>query len=57
MVRTVKIVLVMVLVSLGLSACGVRGPLQPPPGAVDEPAPDPKTGEKPHKPFILDGIL
>ena len=40
--------LVAALVASLLSACGVRGPLEPPPGAEDEPV-DP--------PFILDPLV
>lgn len=53
-----------IVIALGLSACGKRGALQPPPGtAAVEPAAKEKgkqtskTAEKPHKPFILDGLL
>ena len=47
------------IASLGLSGCGVRGPLEPPAanstekGATKSPAQ--KKAE--HKPFILDGLL
>ena len=40
--------LVAVLLACLLAACGVRGPLEPPPGAKDEPK-DP--------PFILDPLV
>ena len=43
--------------TVGLNACGVKGPLQPPPGEVNEVAPQDQSGRKPHRPFILDGIL
>jgi len=49
--------------ALSLAGCGRRGDLKPPPG-VENPAPPPGTprkapeeGERPTKPFILDGIL
>ena len=49
--------------ALTLGGCGVKGPLEPPPGSkLGTPGPDGKmpkdTGpEKPNKPFILDGLL
>lgn len=52
-----KIAVAMVLVAIGVAGCGVRGPLEPPPAAAAEPAADPATGKKPHKPFVLDGLL
>ena len=48
---------------LSLSACGRRGDLEPPAGAENpapppgSPRPAPQEGERPDKPFILDGIL
>nr|WP_281503010.1 lipoprotein [Ancylobacter crimeensis] len=44
-----------------LGGCGVKGPLEPPPGSV-QPGPDGKPGkdpgiQKPHKPFLLDPLL
>ena len=43
--------LVMFAVVAGLlAACGVRGPLEPPPGAKDE-------QQKKNPDFILDGLL
>lgn len=53
--------------SLGFAGCGVRGPLEPPPGA--KAAGDAKSPEaadagknsdapkKPHEPFVLDPLL
>lgn len=55
--------LVVLGVALALGGCGVKGPLEPPPGtALGTPGPDGKmpkdTGPvKPNKPFILDGLL
>ncbi len=44
--------------SLGLAGCGVRGPLEQPPGATAEPvAPDQTPNAGPAKPTILDGLL
>jgi predicted small lipoprotein YifL len=48
--------LLILAVALALAACGVRGPLEAPAGAVaDQPA---APGEpKPHVPFPLDPLL
>lgn len=49
--------------ALALGGCGVKGPLEPPPGSPQtQPGPDGKvpkdTGPvKPKQPFILDGLL
>ncbi|WP_371347986.1 lipoprotein [Ancylobacter sp. IITR112] len=49
--------------ALALGGCGVKGPLEPPPGSPQaQPGPDGKvpkdTGPvKPKTPFILDGLL
>lgn len=49
--------------ALALGGCGVKGPLEPPPGTpLGTPGPDGKmpkdTGPvKPDKPFFLDGLL
>lgn len=52
------------LMSFGLSACGVKGPLEPPPsvsseGSAPTGAGTPGTAPKKekHRPFILDGLL
>jgi predicted small lipoprotein YifL len=53
----------LVVLALGLSGCGRKSGLEPPPsagvtstdGAVAAPAPD--VPEKPHKPFFLDWLL
>jgi len=70
MTQTVKRKLVYVAVALaavGMSACGSRGPLEPPPNAVaDGAAKSAEAGAagensvakpKPHEPFILDPLL
>ena len=51
--------MVVALVALGLSACGKRGTLEPPPGAEAQPkaAKGEAASEKPHEPFILDVLL
>jgi predicted small lipoprotein YifL len=43
------------LASFGLAGCGVKGQLEKPAGGpADKPGPD---GKKPHRPFVLDGLL
>jgi predicted small lipoprotein YifL len=57
MARPIGILMLVAAIALALTACGVRGPLEPPPGATDDSyavAPD---QPKPHKDFVLDGIL
>ncbi|MEZ5925407.1 MAG: lipoprotein [Hyphomicrobiaceae bacterium] len=58
MARPIGILMLLVAVAIALSACGVRGPLEPPPGASDESsgAVEPGQGTS-HKDFVLDGIL
>lgn len=49
--------------AVGLSACGRRGALEPPPGAQatsspdDDSSADREKAQKPNRPFILDGLL
>lgn len=62
MLRSFRFGLLMLALAAGLSGCGVRGPLEAPPGeAADEQAVDeagkPVKAPKAHKPFILDSIL
>ena len=44
-----------------IAGCGVRGPLEPPPGAEASANPEDKTlitkEDKPNRGFILDGLL
>lgn len=57
MSRALRLITVLGLVAFGVSACGVKGALEAPPEAKQaEPAPGPD-GEKPHKPFVLDGLI
>lgn len=54
-----------VLVALALAGCGVRGSLEPPPGAKEDKAAKADSGQgkpenatpKPHRDFILDGLI
>lgn len=60
MSRGLILVLSLSLVTLGLSACGKRGTLEPPPAVAPtekSASVEPKTNEKPHRPFVLDGLL
>lgn len=57
-----RIVIVLALAALSLAGCGVRGPLEPPPGAIAEPQSGSAPAEAdetaaPSKPFILDPLL
>ncbi len=62
---TIRILISLIFVgALSLSACGVKGPLEPPPEAskaeTDTGAGTPGTAKKkgkPHRSFILDGLL
>ncbi len=55
--RPIGILMLLAAVALALTACGVRGPLEPPPGASDESGAVEPGQAKPHKDFVLDGIL
>jgi predicted small lipoprotein YifL len=56
---TARLLTIMMLVALGLTACGKRSNLEPPPGAVAQPkvAKGETAPDKPHEPFILDALL
>lgn len=60
-----KIIALAAVAALALAGCGVRGSLDAPEGAAADPTakadsgmgkPEGATG-KPHKPFVLDGLL
>lgn len=67
MLSQIQIAATLLIASLVLAGCGVRGPLEPPPSAKAENAAsasaDSGQGKpagaaaKPHKPFILDGAI
>jgi predicted small lipoprotein YifL len=61
MSRQLILIALMLLATMSLSACGKRGTLEPPAAASTEKtvqtAPEPKPGEKPHRPFVLDPLL
>ncbi len=54
----------LIVVGLGVTACGRKGPLEVPPNAKPEDIRSPKAkplppeeGKRPDRPFILDGLL
>ncbi|MFD1703249.1 lipoprotein [Methylopila henanensis] len=60
-IRAAAIAATLVL-AVGLSACGRRGPLEPPPGAptttvTKSDGTTEKKVVKPNRPFVLDGLL
>jgi predicted small lipoprotein YifL len=61
MSRSFILIALLLLATMSLSACGKRGTLEPPAAASAEKsastAPEPKPGEKPHRPFVLDPLL
>ncbi|MGE0231677.1 MAG: lipoprotein [Flavobacteriaceae bacterium] len=59
MLRALLTLLMVSMLALAVSACGRKGPLEPPPGKPDQgPATsDGIPAEKPNRPFILDGLL
>jgi predicted small lipoprotein YifL len=64
-VKRVKLSIVLAAVALGLGGCGVRGSLETPPEAKADATARADSGQgkpegatpKPHKDFILDGLL
>ncbi len=62
-----RIIAVSALLALAFSGCGVRGPLEPPPaakaegtatsGAAADAGDNSAARPKPHREFILDGLL
>jgi predicted small lipoprotein YifL len=65
MVKRVKLSIVLAAVAMGVAGCGVRGSLEAPPEAKADVTAKADSGQgkpegatpKPHKDFILDGIL
>ncbi len=65
--RVIRMGLVMAALGLSLSACGVRGALEPPPAAkasgtaksaeAPDPGPNSEAPRKKHEGFILDPLL
>jgi len=63
MSRSLTLIITLSLATLVLAACGKRGALEPP-GVAPATAKseksasvEPKPDEKPHRPFVLDGLL
>jgi predicted small lipoprotein YifL len=64
-VKRVKLSIILAGVAAGLGGCGVRGSLEPPPEAKTDVTAKAESGQgkpegatpKPHKAFILDGLL
>ncbi|MGF1649390.1 MAG: lipoprotein [Hyphomicrobiaceae bacterium] len=60
-----RLALLIMIASLGVAGCGVRGSLEYPPEARAEPAAQAEEGQgrekgaagKPHRDFLLDGLL
>ena len=58
LLRTAKAIIILAGLALSLTACGTKGPLEAPPEAkVEGEAPTVDQEEKPHRGFILDGLL
>jgi predicted small lipoprotein YifL len=68
MSRSLKLVTVLLCATLAVSACGKRGPLEPPPGddgefvagkklKGDSPGKKKAPAETEHRPFVLDSLL
>jgi predicted small lipoprotein YifL len=58
LIGTAKAMIILAGLALSLTACGVKGPLEAPPEAQTESdAPASVKEEKPHRGFILDGLL
>ncbi len=65
MARLAKITLAAMLAAMSTAGCGVKGSLEPPPGAKADATAKADSGQgkkegeapKPHREFILDGLL
>jgi predicted small lipoprotein YifL len=57
MSRSLKLTAILVFATFALAACGKRGALEPPVTADQGETPQTKPAEKPHKDFVLDGLL
>jgi predicted small lipoprotein YifL len=60
MSRSLKLITILAFATLAVSACGKRGALEAPPsedGKTSSSSVQPKANEKPHRPFVLDGLL
>jgi predicted small lipoprotein YifL len=65
MTSWVRAILTVAALAFALSGCGLKGSLESPPEAKAEATADAQSGEgksenaapKPHKPFVLDGLI
>jgi predicted small lipoprotein YifL len=58
MSRSLKLMTILAFATLAVSACGKRGALDAPPsGEPKSSSVQPKPNEKPHRPFVMDGLL
>ena len=58
MSRSLKLITILAFATLAVSACGKRGVLEAPPSEDGKTTSvQPKANEKPHRPFVLDGLL
>jgi predicted small lipoprotein YifL len=56
MTKALRVLFLLMLGAIALSGCGVRGPLEAPPGTPPEVTAKPGQ-PPPHKPFVLDPII
>ena len=57
MSKALRLITILGLVGFGLTACGVKGPLEAPAGAKKAERVDGPNGKKSHEPFVLDGLI
>ena len=57
MSRSLKLVAILACATLAVTACGKRGALEAPASSDNGASVQPKPKEKPHKDFVLDGLL
>ena len=56
--RGLTLVVMLSVAALGLAGCGKRGALEAPISAEPtDKSVEPKSNEKPHRPFVLDSLL
>ncbi len=57
MSKILRLVTILGMTAFGVAGCGVKGALEAPPEAKQaDSAPGPD-GKKPHKPYVLDGLI
>ena len=57
MSRSLKLTAILLFAAFAVSACGKRGALEPPGGTKKAKTAQTKPQEKPHRDFVLDGLL